>query len=136
MNNNQTKKRLTRAERNKVELPNYTEERLIGHLLGDGYLVKSEGVKTNARFGLRQSSKKKEYFEKVFSNFQSVCSEDYKPLVKQFTTNKTNLESLSFLTLRLPCFNPYYEMFYASKIDERQVPDNIYELLTPVGLAY
>jgi len=41
--------------------------------------------------------------------------------------------SVSFTTMQLPCFNVYREMFmWNTKI----VPVNIYDLLTPRGLAF
>jgi hypothetical protein len=36
--------------------------------------------------------------------------------------------------MQLPCFNLYREMFY--KLNIKVVPNNIYELLTPKGLAF
>jgi len=73
---------------------------------------KTEGPNSNARFSFRQSSKKEEYFNKVFSNFKELCSRDRKPLIKNFTTNNTKLQSFNFQTLRLPCLNYYYNLFY------------------------
>jgi LAGLIDADG DNA endonuclease family len=36
--------------------------------------------------------------------------------------------------MQLPCFNEYRKNFYLSNI--KKVPDNIYNMLTPIGLAY
>ena len=36
--------------------------------------------------------------------------------------------------MQLPCFNVFKEMFFISNV--KKVPDNIYELLTPRGLAF
>jgi len=46
----------------------------------------------------------------------------------------TELSSIGFLTMRMPCLNPYYELFYGG--GKRQVPNNIGELLNPVSLSY
>lgn len=36
--------------------------------------------------------------------------------------------------MELPCFNEYRELFYL--LNKKIVPDNLYELLTPRGLAF
>jgi hypothetical protein len=36
--------------------------------------------------------------------------------------------------MQLPCFNVFREMFYMSNV--KVVPNNIYDLLTPKGLAF
>lgn len=36
--------------------------------------------------------------------------------------------------MQLPCFNEYKNLFYALNV--KKVPDNIYDFLTPRGLAY
>ena len=41
-------------------------------------------------------------------------------------------KSIYFLTLRFPCLNEYYEIFYRVKV----IPNNLDKLLTPIGLAY
>lgn len=110
------------------------QECLIGHLLGDGYMTKNTGKSTNARFGFSQSTKKQEYFSKVFSNFMPLCNTSTIPHTKFFVTNDTNLSSLNFSTIRLPCLNHYYELFYGQ--GKRNVPVNIMDLLTPISLAY
>jgi hypothetical protein len=96
--------------------------------------MKTVGKNTNARFGFGQSAKKSEYFIKVFDNFKILCTPTTTPLLKHFTTNGTSLSSLSFFTMRLPCLNYYYELFYST--GKRQVPLNIIELLSPASLSY
>jgi hypothetical protein len=41
---------------------------------------------------------------------------------------------VGFSTRQLPCFNELYELFYRNKI--KVIPNNIYELLTPIALAH
>ena len=43
-------------------------------------------------------------------------------------------KSLYFWTLRMPCLNYYYELFYNNAV--KQIPKNLEELLTARGLAY
>jgi hypothetical protein len=46
--------------------------------------------------------------------------------------------SIRFATLSLPCLNYFYDLFYNKKNIKniKQVPLNIYELLTARGLAF
>lgn len=144
------KKRLTSEERKNIVITQFQKDCLVGHLLGDGYITRSIGAssinheKTNARFGFTQSTKKIEYFENVFNNFKTLCAQttqEIGPTTKYFNTAGTELSSINFSTMRLPCFNIYYEMFYntydkSSIKSNRQVPLNIMEHLTPVSLSY
>lgn len=60
-----------------------------------------------------------------------------KPSILQRKADKrTGLiyKSIYFWTLKFPCLNIYYEMFYKDKV--KIIPNNLDELLTPVGLAY
>lgn len=127
-------KRISSKERQDIVLSPFLKECLVGHLLGDGFITKSPGRNTNARFGFSQSGKKIEYFTKVFSNFKVLCTPDTIPHVKLFTTGDTNLSSLNFWTIRLPCLNAYYELFYGN--GKRIVPINIIDILSPIGLSY
>lgn len=96
--------------------------------------MKNTGENTNARFGFTQSTKKQPYFDKVFSNFLPLCKANTTSYTKLFVTNSTTLSSLNFTTMRLPCLNPYFELFYSH--GKRNVPMNITNLLTPIGLSY
>lgn len=61
---------------------------------------------------------------------------DYTPqsrIVRDNRTKKT-YSAISFTTMQLPAFNEYRDVFY--KLNVKQIPDNIYELLTPRGLAF
>jgi hypothetical protein len=42
--------------------------------------------------------------------------------------------SLEFTTRALPCFTELHSLFYPNKV--KIIPDNIYDLLTPVALAH
>lgn len=54
-------------------------------------------------------------------------------IVRDNRTNKT-YSAISFTTMQLPCFNVYKYDFY--KLHVKIVTTNIYELLTPRGLAF
>jgi len=78
----------------------------------------------------------KAYYNYVYSFFTSFCVTDYKPqfrISKDKRTSKT-YSAISFTTMQLPCFNEYRDLFYLSNV--KIVPNNIYELLTPKGLAF
>ena len=72
----------------------------------------------------------------MLSFFLPFCAKNYIPqsrIVKDNRTKKT-YSAISFTTMQLPCFNVFREMFY--DLNVKRVPHNIYELLTPRGLAF
>lgn len=78
----------------------------------------------------------KEYFDYVLSFFLSFCAKDYEPqsrIVRDNRTKKT-YSAISLTTMQLPCFNEFRDIFY--ELNVKVVPHNIYELLTPRGLAF
>jgi LAGLIDADG DNA endonuclease family len=77
-----------------------------------------------------------EYFNLVFSYFSGFCTANYTPVTR------TNLDSrngeaylvISFATMQLVCFNIVHSLFYQD--NTKIVPYNIFNLLTPIGLAF
>ncbi len=100
-----------------MNIPEYQNKALIGLLLGDGWLS-IRSLTSNARFGFAQSGKveKLDYFWHVFDLFSIFSTPDLSPLIKTFTRAgyDTVLTSISFVTMQLPCFNVYYQMFYVN----------------------
>ena len=129
-------KRLSFSERASIKLPDEVKEILIGILLGDAHIVRRTST-ANSRIVYAQTAvTHKEYFDYVLSFFLPFCVKDYKPqsrIVKDNRTKKT-YSAISFTTMQLPCFNEYRELFY--ELNVKIVPANIYELLTPRGLAF
>jgi hypothetical protein len=78
----------------------------------------------------------KAYFNRVLSIFIPFCADGYTPQSRTIVDKraKKSYSSISFITMQLPCFNEYREIFYALNV--KIVPDNIYDLLSPRGLAY
>jgi hypothetical protein len=78
----------------------------------------------------------KEYFNHVLSIFMPFCVKDYTPQSRIILDKRTSksYSSISFTTMQLPCFNEYRNLFY--NLNVKIVPENIYDLLTPRGLAY
>lgn len=128
--------RLSSKERACVALPDETKDVLVGILLGDAHIAK-RSCTSNSRLVYSQTAEShKEYFELVYSIFLSFCVKNY-TTQKKFILDKRSAKTykaLSFTTMQLPCFNVFREMFYISNV--KVVPDNIYNLLTPRGLAF
>lgn len=70
----------------------------------------------------------------LFEIFSPFCSSSIK--LNSYTDKRTNklYSSLFLRTKRLPLFTEYYNLFYSNGI--KIIPNNIYELLTPLGLAH
>ena len=68
--------------------------------------------------------------------FIAFCVKEYKPQSRIVKDNRTGkiYSATSFTTMQLPCFNEFRDLFYLSNI--KKVPNNIYDLLTPIGLAF
>lgn len=128
--------RLSSQERKLIVIPDDIKDVLIGILLGDAHIVKRSPT-ANSRLVYAQTAiAHKSYFEYVYSFFITFCVKDYVPqsrVGRDKRTNKT-YSAISFTTMQLPCFNVFRELFYLSNV--KIVPDNIYELLTPRGLAF
>ena len=109
---------------------------MVGILLGDAHIVRRSST-ANSRLVYAQTVvAHKKYFDYVLSFFLPFCAKDYTPqsrIVRDNRTKKT-YSAISFTTMQLPCFNVFKEMFY--ELNVKRVPSNIYELLTPRGLAF
>ena len=108
----------------------------MGILLGDAHIAK-RSITSNARLVYAQTAvKHKEYFDHVYNIFALFYVNNYIPQTRIVLDNRTNKKysALSFTTMQLPCFNVFKEMFYISNI--KVVPNDIYDLLTPKGLAF
>jgi len=127
------KNRLTRAERARFSLNDFQEQVLIGVILGDLYMRKSSKV-ANTRLVFRQGSVHSAYLLHLYKLFQVFVNTP--PAITTIVDKNTERSryNLHFSTLALPCFNKYYELFYVD--GKKQIPTNIVEYLTPVGLAY
>lgn len=131
-----SKKRLSKEERSKIYIKSPLDEIIIGLLLGDGHLQRRH---TNSRFIFAQSSLREHhssYFWHVYSLFSPFLSKEFQAKPRTFLDKRTNKTygSIAFATLTLPCFNKYKDLFYNS--NQKIVPNNISQLLTPIGLAY
>ena len=107
--------RLSSWERKQILMPNDIKDVLIGILLGDAHIVKRSSTGNSRLVYAQTAIAHKAYFEYVYSFFNTFCA-------------------ISFTTMQLPCFNVFRKLFYLSNV--KTVPINIYELLTPKGLAF
>jgi len=116
-----------------VKLIPYTRDIIIGLLLSDGWLTfASKNTKKNARLGFKQSGAHGGYFWSVFWSLSHYCS-SYPMLRIQTRFGKQTTE-LQFFTRSMPCLTKLHSLFYPNGV--KIVPQNIYELLTPIALAH
>jgi hypothetical protein len=127
--------RLSFAERALITIPEGTKDVLVGILLGDAHISR-RSLTANSRLIYGQTMKHEEYFKYVYNIFKPFCSKDYIPQYKTIKDLRTNevYTSVLFITMQLPCFNVFREMFYVS--GKKIIPTNINSLLTPRGLAF
>ena len=104
---------------------------IVGKLLSDGWLEKYS-KNSNVRFRFKQSIKQTNY---VIHSFMilSHYSSNIPNLIKNNRKGQTHY-SVLLSTRLLPCFNELYTLFYKNKV--KVIPDNIYDLLTPLVLIY
>lgn len=127
---------LSPSERALIKLPTDVKETLIGILLGDGHISRRSSTANSRLIYAQTAITHKEYFDHVFNIFLPFCVNAYLPQSKIVRDNRTNktYSAISFTTMQLPCFNVYKDDFY--KLNVKILPNNIYELLTPRGLAF
>ena len=128
--------RLSSAQRALITIPDDIKDVLIGVLLGDAHIARRSSTCNSRLVYAKTAVAHKEYFNYVYGLFKPFCGNDYIPqprIVRDNRTKKT-YSATSFTTMQLPCFNVFKEIFYLSNV--KRVPENIYELLTPRGLAF
>jgi LAGLIDADG DNA endonuclease family len=130
-------KRLSKEERNLINIQQEVKDILVGVMLSDGHISR-RSTTSNPRFIFNQSGKKEKrtYFELVYKTFKPFCSIDFNPYIIEWNDKKIGKEysSINFATLQLPCFIEPYFIWY--KKGKKRVPANIIDILTPVGLAH
>jgi hypothetical protein len=129
---------LSKLEREAFKLDEESKEgqALIGLLLGDGWLIRNKsklGILNNTRFCYAQSVVNTDYFMFVYNIFKPYCKGPYYQY-NRFSKISGPFSGYQFNTLVFPCINFYYDLFYRQ--GKKQVPLNIIDYLTPVGLAF
>lgn len=129
------KDKYTNTYKMQYALSSFQKEALIGLMLGDGYLERIKSTH-NTRLRLEQSYPEKEqYLNHLYLLFKSMVVMSPK-IIERKPDKRTGLryKSLYFWTLKFPCLNQYFDMFYKGNM--KIIPNNLDELLTPIGLAY
>lgn len=125
-------RRLTKLEQSQFALTEDLKAILVGLTLGDLFINKQN---VNARLEFKQSLIHVDYLMEVYEQFKDFCPTDPKTVNPQADKRTGKVYSfIRFVSYSLPCFNPFYELFYDN--GKKVVPLNIGELLTPLGLCY
>jgi len=114
-----------------IQLPRYQKSVIVGILLSDGHLASTKPHE-NPRLEFKQSYKNSAYVLFVFSIVSHYCN--ILPYLKKSIRKDKIHTALAFYTRGLPCFNELRSLFYVNKV--KRVPEDIYNLLTPVALAH
>ena len=123
--------RNTKIVKNMIVLPPIKKSVVIGLLLSDGNLS-STRPQDNPHLTFKQGLNNSKYVLFVYSILSHYCNV-YPSVIKSIRKDQTHL-ALYFRTRGLPCFNELRSLFYIDKI--KRVPEDIYNLLTPVALAH
>jgi len=127
-------RRLSKAQKSLITLPDKLKEILVGLILGD-LTCQRQKLQWNPTFKFVQGMIHKEYLFHLYELFQNCCSKAPKKCntLPDKRTRKI-YTYLVFYTYSLPCLVPFYELFFVD--GKKVVPSNIFELLTPLGLCY
>ena len=93
--------------------------------------MEKSSLNSNARFRFKQSIIRVDYVISSFMALSHYCSS--LPYLVSSLRIGVNHFGIAFGTRYLPCFNELYDLFYKDKV--KVIPNNIYELLTPLALA-
>lgn len=113
-----------------VRLAPYYMDVIVGLILYDGWLIISNSK--NARLGFKQSLSHSSYVWFVFNTLSHFCSNSPR-LISGIRAGNLSY-GLQFLTRLMPCLTELHSLFYRNGV--KVIPENIYDLLTPVALAH
>jgi hypothetical protein len=127
-----TNKLISKQERDMVRIPSYQYGVIIGLLLSDAWLqLQTKQRSINSHLGFKQALDKSKYVWFVFTILCHYCS-SYPFLVTGVRSGVRYFgRPPPFFTRALPCFTELHSLFYVDSI--KVIPQNIYELLTPVA---
>ena len=128
----QKNKRLSIFEKSQFNVSQELKEILIGLFLGDLHAQKRS---TNTNLHFEQGFIHKDYIFHLYKIFKSFCNSEPKITSRKPDKRTGKIYTrIKFVTYSLPCFNYYRDLFY--KNGKKEVPKNLGEILTPLGLAY
>lgn len=120
-----------------IELTNYTLSILVGLVLSDGCISLSTGTGKgilNGRLMFSQGILHFPFFWFVFCQLAHYCKSI--PITSTHLIKGLRYTTIGLVTRALPCFTVLHRLFYNSS-GVKVIPVNqIYELLTPVALAF
>lgn len=125
--------KLTNRVSNLIKFPPHIQGVLVGLILSDAWIQFANAHNKNARLGFKQGLINFHYFWHVFILLSHYCS-SYPHLISSVRNNKRSF-GVGFQTRSLPCFTELHTLFYINGTT-KIVPENIYELLTPIALAH
>lgn len=123
--------RLTNTVKNMIALPPYERSVVVGILLSDGNLSSAKPHE-NPHLTFKQGIINSKYVWFVYSILSHYCNV-YPCESKSIRLGLAHI-GVYFRTRGLPCFSELRSVFYIDK--NKVVPENIYNLLTPVALAH
>lgn len=124
--------RILEAYKATLGLTTKQHEVLIGLLLGDGHLEYSPTTK-RARLKVEQRENAYAYIEWLYNVFQPWIRGTIRTKVQSLRTTGRSYRKYYFTTYRHQLLAHYHQLFYRERI--KIVPENISDLLTPLGLA-
>lgn len=114
---------------NSIKLNPYMLSVVVGVLLSDGWLNSN---RKNVRLGLKQSLANFKYLWFVFTILSHITKSV--PFLVSGVRLDKRLFGVQFNTRSLPCLTELHSKFYHNGV--KIIPENIYDLLTPVTLAH
>ena len=128
---NLTKKyKITKQERDTINITKYEKSIIIGLILSDGWIQKRKHW--NSRLGFKQSIINFNYIWYIFNNLSILCS-NYPYLCKTILRGKTFF-SLEFYTRQLKCLNEIYNLFYSS--NKKVIKEDLIYYMNYIILAH
>lgn len=125
------REKFNKNEIENIKLPYHIKGIIIGLIICDTKLNYSSTKAKNVRLKIKQSLDNYKYLWLVFFQISHYCS-SY-PIY--YVSSKTKLNNyMEIQTRSLVCFTELYHTFYKNEI--KIIPENIFDLLSPIALAY
>ena len=105
---------------------------MVGLILSDAWVIFDSTRSKNALLGFKQSLSHFSYLWFLFNLLSHYCA-SY-PILVTGIRKGIKTFGLQFKTRSMPCITELYYLFYLNKV--KIIPDNIYDLLTPIALAH
>ena len=121
--------------KNSLKLTFLQKEILVGTLLGDACISCSKRPHPTYNIKFEHTYSKLEYIDHLYNIFEPFVGTS--PQIRNMADGR---RFVWFITYRHKAFEFYYNQFYPlvrnTNTRRKRVPKNIYQLLTPRGLAY